>query len=343
MISAKKNHFIVEFRPSTIRAARISSDTAPTVVEDVIEIDLAKETDPSAALRTFSGAKATGYLHAVCSVFPERRLVRQILLDAQRGKEVAFVLDYLKNTVGVDPDSYSVYCLSTQDGADVDLAAFNKKNILLCGSPKSDIEEIQESLVGAGIYPSRLEIGTIGAIGSLKDTLSEAEDGSPILFLEIDKDTTNALIIGLKGVEMARRIDCGSGAIISALKEEMNLKDEHAAEKILLSRDFDLGSIAPKLLRRLLRELQSSIGFFEVQTGNSVSQLYCLKEGKSLAWLENSICDLLNLTPLQIDLKDWLGERGITLSSGALYEKVDATWLGLFSLALEFGKEKAAS
>lgn len=341
MISAKKNNFIVEYRPSAIRAARISSETAPTVVEEVVEIDLSKDDSPASTIRAFAKAKSNAYMHAHSVVYPEGRLVRQVLLDAQRGKEIDFVMDFLRKAGGVDPEKFAAYCLSAADGSEIDLAAFNKKEILVCGASKEEVSGVQRELVEKGIYPRRLELGTLGTIGALRDAIGGDAGRSPVLFLEIDQKFTNAVIVGPKGVEMARRIDCGAIHIAQALKEEMNLKDEAAAEKILQSRDFDLGPIAPKLLRKLLRELQSSIGFFEVQTGSSVSELYCLKDGRFLPWLEGSICDLLNLSPLPLDLSAWLEGKGVTFSSEEVGAKIDNTWLSLFSLVLEFGKGKS--
>lgn len=343
MISAKKNNFIVEFRPSTIRAARISSDTTPTVVEEVIEIDLSKDNSPASSIREFAKVKSNAYMHAACAIYPQERLVRQVLLDTSKGKEFDFIMEYLRKSAGVDPEEFSAYCLSVEDGKEIELAAFNKKNILVCGASKSEISHVQSGLVGSGIYPRRLELGTLGTIGALKDAIGGDSGRSPVLFLEIDRESTNAVIVGPKGVEMARRIDCGALNIAQALKEEMNLKDEAAAEKILQSRDFDLGPIAPKLLRKLLRELQSSIGFFEVQTGSSVSELYCLKDGRFLHWLESSICDLLNLSVLPLDLGKWLGEKSITFASEDTLARLDNTWLSLFSLVLEFGEGGADS
>lgn len=343
MISAKKNNFIVEFRPSAIRAARISSETAPTVVEDIVEIDLAKEGDPAAAIRAFAKAKSSAYMHASCAVYPQGRVVRQLLLDAPRGKEAGFVMDFLRKSVGVDPDTFATYCLSAEEGSDIDLAASNKKSILVCGATTEKISSTQNELVEHAIYPKRLEIGTIGTIGAIKDSMNGDANRSPVLFLEIDKEVTHAVIVGPRGVEMARQIDSGAISIAQSLKEEMNLKDEAAAEKILRSRDFDLGSIAPKLLRKMLRELQSSIGFFEVQTGSSVSELYCVKDGQVLPWLESSICDLLNLTPLKIDFESWLSAKEISFASEELVGKIDTTWLSMLSLIMEFDAKGEAS
>lgn len=341
MISPKKNNFIVEFRPSTIRAARISSEMAPTVLEGVLEVDLKTDPNPANTIREFARAKANSNMQANCAVYPQGRLVRQVMLDTGRGREVDFVMNYLRETAGVNPDDFAVHCVSAEDGRDIELSAFNKKEILICGASKPEISSVQNALVENGVYPRRLELGTIGTIGVLKDLIGEEAGRSPVLFLEVDQDSTSAVIVGPRGVEMARRIECGSTHIAEALKEEMNLKDEAAAEKILKSRDFDLGPIAPKLLRRLLRELQSSIGFFEVQTGSSVSELYCLKDGRSLPWLDDSICDLLNLSPFRFDLVVWLESKGITIVDESLLQKMDSSWVSLMALAAGFGGEEA--
>lgn len=342
MISARKNHFIVEYRPTAIRAARVSSSSTPSVIEEVLELDLGSDATVADQVRRFAGAKGSSYLQASCAVYPSNRIVRHLRIEASKGKEAAFVIDYLKSNAGVDPDSFAAFCLSAEDGRDAELSAFNKKAVLLCGAPKSDIAEVQNELVNFGIYPGRLEFGTIGSIGVLKEALGEGDGGAPMLFLEINGDCTNAVIVGPKGVEMARRIDCGASHVATALREEMNLKDDAAAEKILISKDFDLGPIAPKILRKLLRELQSSIGFFEVQTGYSVSRVFCIKQGRKLDWLESSVCDLLNLKPLKWRFKDWLEERGITLGSEQVASTVDETWLGLVSLLLDLESGKAA-
>lgn len=342
MISTKKSTFVVEFRPTTIRAIRASSDHAPVVIDDAIEIDLRKEPDVGARIRAFAGAKSGAYMHALCSVYPESRIVRHLVLEAGRGKETDFVLKFLRSSVGIDPEGFAVFCLSAVDGSEVDLSASNKKPLLLCGAPRSEIVQAQKLLVDAGVYPSRLELGTMASVGFLKEAVRGGEDGSPLLFLEIDAESTNVVIVGSNGVEMARKIDCGATHIATALKEEMSLKDEMAAEKILNSRDFDLGPIAAKILRKLLRELQSSIGFFEVQTGHSVSRLFCLKQGRTQGWLEQSIGDLLNLAPLKLETRSWLADRSVSFGSDEVAAKIDLTWSGILAMLLNLEKERAA-
>lgn len=343
MISAKKNDFIIEMRPDCIRVARVSFKSQPVVIESILEQPLKPGAEGIAeALRTFAGVKGNAYLNGACAIYPTERILRHLSVDASRGKEGEFVLDFIRSQVGVDPANYAVFCLSAQDGKDAELAAFNKKPVLLCGVSRQEVATLQESLVSKGIYPTRLEMGSIGIIGAVKDLLAWQDEACPALFLEIERDSATAVIVGSKGVEMARRIDCGSDEIAQSLKEEMNLKDVEAAHKLLWSRDFDLGTIAGRILRRLMRELQSSIGFFEVQTGQSISKLHCMAGGKEVGWLRSSICDLLNLTPLKIDIPAWLASRGVTISDGVDRSRLDMTWLGLLALACELEKERAA-
>lgn len=320
----------------------MSSISAPAVIEDILEIDVLREKKVPSLVRSFAGAKTSGYLQASCSVYPEKRIIRNIMLDSAKGKEGEFIIAQLKEE-GLDPDEYAINCLSSENGEEADLLAFNKKNVLVCGAKHDEIVEVQNKLVSIGVYPNRLEIGTIGTIGILKRVIRTREEKSPVLFLEMESESTNAIIVGSKGVEMARRIDCGARQLAGALKEEMNLKDEAAAEKILLSKDFDLGPIAPKILRRLLRELQSSIGFYEVQTGHSVGRVHCLKQGSKLGWMEYSICDLLSLTSIDVDLVELLQKHEITFRTEELAKTVDITWVGLLALVLDLEEEAYAS
>src|SRR5690606_28574929 len=147
MISAKKNDFIIEMRPGCIRVARVNFKSHPAVIESIIEQPLKAGPEAAAeALRSFGGVKSNGYLNGACAVYPDARILRHLSLDASRGKEGDFVLEFLRSQVGVDPARYAVFCLSAQDGKDAELSAFNKKPVLLCGIARDEVAALQESL-----------------------------------------------------------------------------------------------------------------------------------------------------------------------------------------------------
>ncbi len=342
MISTKNKEFIVEYRPTSIRAARVSSLKPPIVVEELFSYSLNKDDSDAASMRQFAKIKPNAYMMSHCTIYPEKRTVRRVMVDSGRGKEADFVFDLLKNELKAEADDLTAFCLSPESGLEIDLAEHNKKDVLVCGASRPEILNIQDELLQIGVYPRRAEIGTISLIGTLKEALSANQTSQPILFLEVEDDYSSAIIIGPDGIEMSRRIDSGYSDIALALKEELNLKDDAAAEKLLSSADFDFGSFAKNILRRILRELQSSIGFFEVQTGQSVSWLHCIRHHSNLKWFEDSLSQQLNLEAFRFDVTGWLESKSIKLSSHDSIKNLDHTWLGLLSLLCEFEKGKAA-
>ena len=344
MISSSKKDYIVEYRPTCIRVVRVSSYTAPITIEAIEEIPLGDDVEAVAtAVRKLAGVKANGYLNGACVVYPERRVIRQITIDAPRGTEADFVFKTLGESFSDVPVELSAHCLSPVTGEEIDPANYNKKEVVVCGVPNTDIVTLQKQMLEHGIYPNRIELGTIGTIGSLQDALIKQGSDAPSLFLEIENSFSNAVIVGPKGIEMSRRIETGSEDIAFALKEELNLKDEKAAYKLLSSRDFDFSSISRKILRRLMRELQSSIGFYEVQTGQSVSWIHCSTRATSMDWLEDSIGSLLNLKPFSLVLTDWLDANGIKCSDDSIIERLDVSWIGQLASLCSFKKEEVAA
>ena len=90
--------------------------------------------------------------------------------------------------------------------------------------------------------------------------------------------------------------------------------------------------MGPLLVKKLLKELQSSIGFYEVQTGQSVGQVICTMLPAKLAWLDDAIASALGVSSPKLDLVPWLESRHVTIPDGVAPAAVDIRWLGLLSL-----------
>ncbi len=344
MISSSKKDYIVEYRPTSIRMVRVSSFNAPITIEAIEEVALGEDLEAIASsVRKFCGVKANGYLNATCVVYPERRVVRKVAIDAPKGKETEFVFNFLHGQIENAPHELAAHCLSPQTGKEVDPREFGRKEVLICGVPHPDIHELQQSMLGHAIYPKRLELGTVGMLGAVQDALKWKDSKLPALLLELDERSANAVIIGAKGIEISRRIDTGSRDIAESLKLELNLKDEEAAVRLLSSKDFDFSTISRKIIRKLLRELQSSIGYYEVQTGQSVNWIHAASRSIQMDWLEGSIGGFLNLEPLKYEVREWLESVGVSFASDELSEMVDSSWLGLLSSLCTFENEEVAA
>jgi len=343
MSSSSKKDFVLDYRSNRIRIARIDKRHSPVKVEAVVELANDDGSKVAESIRRFAGVKSSGYLAGSCATYPEGRFFKKVKVDCQKGKEADSLIESLRSDVKVDPDLVSAATLAAETGVEAAPSQLNKKEAILCGAPKDQLMMLQDSLLERAIFPNTLEVGTIGIVGTLKDISSRAGASGPVLYLEIEEKFSTLMIIGPKGIEMSRAIDSGTDEVAEAVKSELGLKDTASAEKLLASKDFDFGPMAPQILSRLLRELQSSIGFYEVQTGQSISRLLCQSGKGSAKWLLGSLSELLNLEPLSFDLNEWLGERGVELANEEVKSTVDESWLGLMAMVIDFETKGKAS
>jgi Tfp pilus assembly PilM family ATPase len=157
---------------------------------------------------------------------------------------------------------------------------------------------------------------------------------TPTLVLEIENESTQSYILSDSGLETTRPIAQGLSAMIPVVQKELGLKDEESARKLFYSNTFDFTGMGGVLTKKLIKELQSSIGFFEVQTGQSIGQVICTSLPSKLGWLESALAAQLGVGLLKIDFEAWLGARRITFESKTILSEIDSRWLGLISLML---------
>lgn len=340
LFSAKQKGFFVEQGPDTVLIARTSSLAAPMLVEEVRECAIGDEEALANAIAELQPKPSpSGYLHSVCGIYTPKRLIRRVSLEAKRLKEENYFSEIISQQLRVEPDSHTMVVLNANDGSDfVAGRPIPQKEVLFAGMPKGEIKEAQNALLEAGIYPERLEIGSLSALGGLVSFLSSQGNKTPTLVLEVGPDVTHSYIVSVNGVEASRPIAQGYESMLPVVQKELGLKDEEAARKLFFSDTFDFTGMGPALIKKLMKELHSSIGFYEVQTGQSVGFLYSLLIPPKLKWLDASVATALGVSTLDLDLTSWLKTRQITLSE-SVQNAVDARWLGLFSLMINHNAE----
>jgi Tfp pilus assembly PilM family ATPase len=204
--------------------------------------------------------------------------------------------------------------------------------VVFCGSYAEDFSQAQQALLGAGIFPERLELSSVAILGGMQGVLTLQESKAPTLVLEIGRESTHCFIVNGDGVDLARPIPHGINSMIPIAQKEMGLRDEEAAAKLLFSNTFDFTGMGPNLVKKLLKELQSSIGFFEVQTGQSIGQLYCSLQPPGFGWLSGTLASALGVAQLPLDLKPWLAKQGIKFAPGVCPDSIPGSWFGILSL-----------
>lgn len=340
--SAKSKNFFVDFSDHAVLLARTSKASAPFVIEEIVECAPGDESALAEALKAIQSAKSpSGYMHATCGVNAPRRLVRKVTLEAKRLKEPAYLNEVVVQQLRIEPDQYSLALLNPGQGTDYDMVKATQKDALICGLPLADVNLAQDNLLASGIYPEAMELSSVASVGAMIDYLNFAKIKTPVLMLEIEAESTNSFIVTSSGIEASRPIQQGLEAMIPVVQKELGLKDEASARKLFLSNTFDFTGMGSVLIKKLIKELQSSIGFYEVQTGQSIAQVACTLLPSKLSWLESAIAADLGVSVLKADIPAWLQSRQITLADTVPANAQDIRRLGLFGLMVQFNSHAA--
>jgi hypothetical protein len=343
-LSQKTKGFFVEISDQAIMLARTSAPALPFTIEELRECPLNDVAALAEAMAQIQPKKSpTGYLHAVVGVYPAKRLVRRHALELKRLKEAGYFTEVFSQQFRVEQDKFAIAIINSTDGSDYDLGKAANKEVLFCGLPNDDILALQTSLLESSIYPERLELGTVAMLGGVVDCLAFTKSKTPTLVLEIGADFTHSFIVSSGGVEASRPIPQGLDAMVPIVQKELGLKDEESAKRLFYSNTFDFTGMGPLLTKKLLKELQSSIGFYEVQTGQSVGQVLTTQLSPKLAWLDVAIANALGISSLKLDPVAWLQSRQVTLPENLVKQAQDIRWFGLLSLMAHYHSASPAA
>lgn len=332
LFASKSQGLFIDLSEDGLLLARTQTDVGSLLVHEVAEAPVGDAAAITELLSRFLPKKGSNYLQAVCGVYPSRRLVRRATLEPKRVGEPGYLNEVVSTQFRVDPEQYTLALINAADGLEFD-AAKGTKDVLFCGLPAEDVIEVQDKLLADKIYPERVELGTVATLGGLADYLrGEEGGGAATLMLELGMDVTHSFIVTPDGVEASRPIPQGLSAMVPVVQKELGLRDEESARKLFFSNTFDFTGMGPALIKKLLKELQSSIGFYEVQTGQSIGRVICTRLPPKLAWLESSIATQLAVTPLRLDLPRWLAARQIKLGDGVAANALTPRWFSLFCL-----------
>jgi hypothetical protein len=331
-LTGKSRGYFVEFNEYATLIARTSSLEGPLVVEQIKELPAGPIASVAPAFDEIAGKRRSGYRHAVCGIYPERRFIRRAALDVKRLKESGYLDEVLKSQFRAEPEQMILAILAAQDGSTLDEANLTAKEVVFCGSYSEDFLRAQTDLLTAGIYPERLEMGSVSTLGAVVNVLALQESKTPTLVLELGRESTQCYIVNSAGVDLARPVPHGINSMIPVVQKELGLKDEEGAAKLLFSNTFDFTAMGPVLVKKLLKELQSSIGFYEVQTGQSIGQMLCTILPVNLSWLTSTLSSSLGVGVLELKLAPWLQKQGIKFADAQEAARASTPWLGLLSL-----------
>jgi hypothetical protein len=345
LFAAKTKGYFVDWGEKTTLIARTSASTAPFQIEALREC----ASDDTAAwtkiLDELQPKKAGGgYTHAGVGITSDQVFVRRAMLDVKRLKEQDYLTEFSNSQFKIDPELNSIAVLNASDGQEFDQNKPNpEKDILFCGLPVSEALKTQNQLLQRGVYPLRMELGSLAGLAAVVDYLKFTDSSKPTLVLEMGSKQTQSFIVSGRGVEASRPISVGLDDMVPVVQKELGLKDEESARKLFFSNTFDFTGMGASLCKRLLKELQSSMGFYEVQTGQSIGQVVCTVLPVKLTWIESVIASQIGVSVLQPDLTLWLKARQIGILDPAISSGLDARKFALCGLMVNFNTQLNAT
>ncbi len=340
MVKSRKTLFL-EISEYSVLAARTSGLEPPFVIEEVREIPAGAPDDLAAMVSEMMSLTAGQYAHCVVGVHPAGRFVRRSTMDnPAKAKDPAFLAEYVQSQFQVDPTKNVVAVLNAESGQFATAETGYTKELIFAGAPLEEIKARQQIAVLAGIYPERLELGSVATIAGLGSYLASEEIKAPTLLLEITQETSQVFILRGTQLDLARPIPQGLNSMFPIVQQELGLKDEESARKLFYSNTFDFTEMGPTLLKKMLKELQSSTGFYEVQTGQTIGQIHLSLLPKNLSWMSGLLARSLGIDTLKPEFPDWLHSLGIEAAPGCELAALDGRWLGVFGL---MGKYDAKS
>ena len=335
-MSSKTKGLFVDLSDQTAFLARTSSLKPPLTIEEFKKVSLTDSVAAKEAIREFCGIRQGAYAISKCGIYPKKRVIARASFDQKKAKTQKYLAEQVSMQFKIDVNEFSICVLDAVDGTSADSKEEFPKETIVCAAPEDDLKAAQLSLLEMGIYPETMEMGTIASLGGILNCLQNQNESTSTLVLEIDDDDTNAYILKKEGIDLSRPIKFGINSMIPVIKSELSLKDEASARKLFNSETFDFTSMAPILVKKLIKELQAAIGFYEVQTGQTVDQLCITRISPKMFGLKKTIAEMLGVKLLEVDLKGFFGNKDIELSDAAKEEPLDSSWMGLVFLMGEY-------
>jgi hypothetical protein len=340
MLSTKTKGLFVEMSRFRVMVAATTSLQAPLSVEKVDQISLDKGTDKVREfILGYVAGKNVKYVNARTAVYPQTRFfIRHSVETPARLKEPGYLEETVRTQLGVDINANAVGILNASDGTSIDIARSLsvQRELLVFGAALTDLRATQDALLANGIFPERMEIGSLSVIGALMNQARFAAVKRPVMMLEVDTKSTSLFVLTADRVDLCRTIPLGFDSMLPVLSGELGVKDEQSARNMLFSNTFDFTEMGPTLLAKLIKEIRASTGFYEVQTGQSIGGLFVHLLPPSLEWVRPCMAKSLGVEPLHIDLKPWLESRGVKLADSIALEPLSAQhMMGVLSLMID--------
>lgn len=334
-MARKSKGIFLESTDYSILAAVVSGLSTPYKIEALHEIPTTNTAEEiRETIAGWTNVKGKAYTLGHVSCYPQTAFIRRHTLEnLNKAKDPAYLTDQLHAHHKIDGKASNFVVVDASTGLELDLEKqVTIKEVAYIGADAKELQKEQDKFLSWGIFPERLELGPSVNIGAIKDYAKFKDLPLPTLVLEFAPDCSTVYILNRERLDVTRVIPYGLDSMFPVIQSELGLKDEESARKLFMSNTFDFTEMGPILLKKILKELQASIGFYEVQTGQTVGQIFVTVLPKNLNWIRSSLSRSLGLDILSIDFSAWLKYQKISVDETVQLESLDNRWLGLLGM-----------
>lgn len=346
MLSKKTKGLFIEVNGFSYHVAAATSLAPPLTLEAVKEFPRHEPGKLKEFLEGDGSSRRTRFFHAHCGIVPESRYFRLHTIESMaKAKEADYFTRLLEQQFRINPETSHIRVLNAQNGQGFipNKPLATQKELLLCGADAREVNAFQDNLVECGIFPQSLQLGTLSSLAALKNYFKSKAIDHPVLLIEMTQNSANLFILSKDKVDLCRPVNFGFNGVLPVIQKELGLNDEESARNLFFSNTFDFREIGAKLLARLLKELNASTGFYEVQTGQTIPNLYMTSLPENLGWIPEVIAKEMDIELLNIEWEDWSSRLDITYGDDCSSTQFGPSNFGLFSLLINFENVKNGS
>jgi hypothetical protein len=325
---------LINLTDNYIHLARLLRvDAKPLEIDALAEIHPTNQDALITWLTTnFEDTIGRGYIPAYCGFHPAQRVLVRENLNAKRMGEPNYLpLLFAEHAQVSSVREWQISALNPVDGTPPATDGVVRPGLLL-GVPWSAIREVQQRLLGMGLRPRRLELGTLPMLGGLARHLIHSGLNHAIAVCEIEHAQTRLYVVAKDGIHTLPALPHGLLSILETAMKEVGAPDVVTARRQLEDPPEALKVHDRRLVRALSRHLKPAVDF-ELRTGQRIDSFYCTQLPARLEWLASALSSAVELELLVPDPAAWLEAAGLKVEPAEVM--LNASWLSTFSLVAQ--------
>jgi hypothetical protein len=313
-IFKRKEHrgALINFTEHGVQVARLASlHERPLLIDCLAEFPLHEEEETAQWFEKAFPERAAVYVPAYCGFHPEERIVSREAVNLRRLDEPAYLQGLVCEHAKIDAASaWQINLLHPSEGMPLTQTGSPRAGLLVA-VPDERIREIQPQVLKWGVYPQRLELGTVPLLGGLARHLELNAYPNALVVCEITQSQTRAYLLGKDGVHTPAHLPHGLRSIEEIVVKEFGAEDIAAARRLLEEPSENLRAHSRRLVRILARHLRPAVDYFEMQTGQRSGALFCAQLPARLSWLAQALSAAVDLELFSPDFSMWLPTVGL--------------------------------